>query len=66
MTNHDGTDETKPAKCNDCYFKQECRLTPFMANKYCGGPWKNKAEHLKFAKEVIPLIQKKTHSKTVS
>lgn len=45
-------DENKPVKCNDCYYKPECMLTPFMA-KMCGGPWENLAERLKFIEENV-------------
>ena len=46
----DGNKE-KPKRCLTCYF-DICMLTPFMA-KMCGGPFKDKQDHLDFVEREI-------------
>jgi hypothetical protein len=39
-------------KCFSCYWAKICMLTNFM-RALCGGPFKDKAEHLKFVDDHI-------------
>lgn len=63
MESQDDVTEGKPAKCKECYHGQICMLTPFMAIKYCGGPWKDKVAHLKYVKDVIRFVMPKKFDK---
>lgn len=48
MTNTPDTpaEQSRPDKCNSCYYKKGCMLTPGMAKK-CLGPYKDAKHHLK-------------------
>jgi len=52
MNTDESVDKNLQAKCSKCYWQDICMLTTFMRPS-CGGPFKDKAAHLKYIEDNI-------------